>query len=390
MKAKKLTAMLLATGLMAAAAGGTAGAEEGRTIGINNWFSGVYALDVLVNSAEYVAGISGDSVQEFNDEANAEKLITDLENMVSSGVDGIMWMGMFENNLAMGPQIPNNAGIPFALYDKISTNEDIKQATRQMECFAGGVSNDNYSAGADMATAALNDGCTKVLVAGAEVGDPNTDARVKGFTEAFEAGGGQVLSVTRVASGEANGPQQACDNMLAAYPEADCFYGSGQDYTLAALNVVAKTESDHEIRVYGTDLDPNLLAYLADGSLAACCGANWTNAVYTAIMLENAMDGYKMVEEDGYAAIIEDAKFISVPSSCADLYQRFFIDENPYEQSEIEEMLYRNNPDVTLDDLKEMVADFCLEERFAAKYEAGKVTVEELEAAGVDISAYIE
>ena len=386
MKMKKMAGALVMAMALTAAVGGSALADGGRTIGINNWLTGVYPLDILVNNAEKVAELSGDACQEYNDETNAEKLISNLENMISAGVDGIMWMGMFENSLATGPNVPNGAQVPFALYDKISTNEDVKNMTRNMEYFAGGVTNNNYEAGALMAEAAISDGCSKALLAGAEIGDPNTDARIQGFTETFENAGGEVLSVSRVSSGEANGPQQACDNMIVAYPDADCMYGAGQDYTLAALNVASK--QSEEIKVYGTDLSPTLLEYLENGSLAACCGANWTNALYTAIMLENAMDGHKFTEEDGLPAIIEDAGFISVPASCADLYNKFFIEENPYEDSEIEAMLYRNNPDVTLDDLKDMIHSYSLEERMAAKLKAGKVTEEELTAAGLDISAY--
>lgn len=361
----------------------------GRIIGINNWYTGVYALDILVNNASYATETNGDTCQEYNDEANAEKLISNLENMVSSGVDGIMWMGMFENSLAVGPSIAENAKIPFALYDKISTNEEVKQRTREMEYFAGGVTCDNYEAGASMAEAAISDGCTKALLAGAEIGDPNTDARMAGFTETFENAGGKVLSVTRVSSGEANGPQQACDNMIAAYPDADCMYGSGQDYTLAALNVAAKQEAG-SIRVYGTDMGPMLLEYMESGALSACCGANWTNSLYAGIMLENALDGKKMLAEDGLPAIIEDAKFISVPGSCSELYERFFVNENPYEKEEIEALLYSHNPDVELADLEEVVQAFSFEERMAAKLRAGKVTEEELKEAGVDVSAYME
>lgn len=258
-----------------------------------------------------------------------------------------------------------------------------------MEYFAGGVTCDNYEAGASMAEAAIQDGCRKALLAGAEVGDPNTDARIAGFTEAFEKAGGEVLSVTRVSSGEANGPQQACDNMIAAYPDADCIYGSGQDYTLAGLNVAAKQEPG-SLKIYGTDLGPNLLEYMENGSLSACCGANWTNSLYTAIMLENALDGKKLLDEDGLPAIIEDAKFLSVPASCANLYERFFIEENPYEPEEIEALLYSHNPDVELSDLEEVIQAFCFEERMAAKLKAGKVTEEELAEAGVDVSAYME
>lgn len=361
----------------------------GRKIGINNWYGGSYPLDILVNNGKYVIQINGDTCQEYNDEGNTEKLISNVENMVSSNMDGIMWMGMFENCLATGPSIAENAKIPFVLYDKISTNEEVKQRTREMEYFAGGACGNNYEAGASMAEAALRDGCTKALLAGSEIGDPNHDARIAGFTETFEKGGGQVLSVSRVAAGEANGPQQACDNMIAAYPDADCIYGSGQDLTLAGLSVAAKQEPG-SVKVYGTDLSPDLLEYMENGTLAACCGANWVNSLYTAIMLENAMDGKKLLDEDGLPPIIEDTRFIAVPASCAKLYERFFIEENPYEQEEIEALLYRNNPDVELADLEEAVHNYCFEERMAAKLRAGKVTEEELAEAGVDISAYMD
>ena len=191
--------------------------------------------------------------------------------------------------------------------------------------------------------------------------------------------------MTRVATGEANGEQQACDNMLAAFPEADCFYCTGEEYTLQAINVVAKTPSDHEIQVFGTDLNPTLLENLKDESLAACAGASWVNGLFSAILLENAMDGHKLVDENGQAPFIENVKLLSVPAEYADLYQRFFIDENPYEEEEIKSLLYKYNPDVTLKDVTDMIDKYSFEDRMIAKYQAGKVTAEELAEVGINV-----
>lgn len=415
---RKLLSLLLATGMAAVlvACGGvkedsgsatkaettTAGDEvttgdnkvsgnsEGRVIGINNWFQGAYALDILVNNAKYVIETNNDSIQILNDEGNAEKLITNLENMVSSNVNGIMWMGMFENNFSVGPQIPNNAGISFAFYDKVPSSEDVRKSICAMEYFAGGVANDNYLAGQSMAETALAEGMKKMLIAGAEVGDPNTDARINGFTEAFEKGGGKILSVSRVATGEANGPQQACDNMLAAYSDADGFYCTGEDFTLAAISVVAKTSSDHTIQIYGTDLNPDLLEYLKSGKLAACSGAHWVSASFAAIMLENAMDGHRFVDENGLPVILDNVALLTITSKYADLYQKYFIDENPYEAEEIQDMLYANNPNVTLKDLEDMITNYSFENRMKAKYKAGKVTADELKKVGIEVDSSTE
>ena len=362
---------------------------EGRTIGINNWFTGVYSLDVLVDNAEFALGICGDSVVEYNNEGNAEKVISDMENMISAGVDGILWLGMFENNFVSGPKIPNDAKTWFAFYDKIPSGADVLQNVREMEYFAGGVGTGNYAAGKIMAETALADGCTKALLAAAEIGDPTTDARVAGFVETFEAGGGTMLSVTRTATGEANGELQVCENMLAAFPEADALYCTGQAFTLGALSAVSKAGVQDQVKVYGTDLDPNLLEYLKDGSLAACCGGHWTSALFTTVLLMNAMDGHVMLDDDGLPVVLNEetgVPFISVPSKYAELYQRFFIDENPYEEEELKALLYRYNPDVTVDDLKETVQSYTIENRLLAKYAAGKITAEELEAVGISVS----
>ena len=360
-------------------------ADAGRKIGINSWVAGNYALDILANNAQYAVEANGDETLVFNDEGNVEKLTSNVENMISANVNGVLWMGMFENMFAVGPSLLENAGIPFALYDKVPSDESMIEVIKGMKCFAGAVANDNYDAGASMAKIALEKGSRKVLIAGAEVGDPNTDARVEGFSDAFEEGGGTILSVTRVATGEANGEQQACDNMLAAFPEADSFYCTGEDFTLQAMNIIAKTPLDHEVNVYGTDLNPTLLESLQNGSLAACSGANWVTALFSAVLLENTMDGHKLTDEEGKAPFINNVKIVTVPAECADLYQKFFIDENPYEEDEIKNLMYKYNSDVTLNDVTETIDNYSLEDRLIAKYNAGKVTKEELEAVGIEV-----
>lgn len=380
----KKKGVVLAAAVLSASVSMSCFAADTKTVGINNWFSGAYALDVLCNNAKLVTDTVGDNLQIFNDEGNAEKIITDLENMLSSGVNGILWMGMFENNFAVGPTKMNSAQTYFSFYDKIPSDSDTKDQIRQMEYFAGGASNDNYEAGQMMAEQALKDGCKSALLAGAEIGDPNTDARMAGFQETFQQGGGKILSVSRVTTGEANGPQQACDNMYAAYPDADCFYCSGESFTLAALTVKSKSASD--VKVYGTDLNPTLLEYLKDGSLSACCGAGWVTPVYSAIMLENAMEGHRLVDNDGLPVILDNVHMISVTSSQADLYEKLWINELPYEESEIANLLYTNNPNVTLQDLVDVANNYSFEERVQAKYKAGKVSEDELTAAGITLN----
>ena len=107
--------------------------------------------------------------------------------------------------------------------------------------------------------------------------------------------------------------------------------------------------------------------------------------MFTAALLENYLDGHPMINEDGVVDIIRTVPLIVIPAEMADLYERFWIEEFPYEEDEIKSLLYRFNPDVTLQDFYDMIEGYSIESRLIAKYNAGKVTAEELAAVGIDV-----
>ena len=357
-------------------------APTNRVIGTNQLLLGAYALDILTTAARQVTDLCGDTIQVANDEANVEKIIADLENFIAADVDAIFWWGLLPTNFQVGPQKAEAAGIPIAFPDKIPPEGELSESIREMSMFAGGVGCQDYSAGVNLANYALELGCTKALIGGAEIGDTTHEPRIEGFTEVFTAGGGEVLSSYRGSAG--NDSQSAIDNMFAAYPEVDCFFGSGGDYALNAVSTCATLGRD-DVKVLAVDIGPDLLEYLEDGSLAAGCGAHWVSSTFAMIMLENYLDGCPMVDEDGKVAILRNVPLITVPAPVADLYERFWIDEFPYEEDEIKALLYRYNPDVTLQDLIDVIDAYSIEDRLIAKYNAGKVTAEELAAVGISV-----
>jgi ribose transport system substrate-binding protein len=403
-KASRIIAMMLVLvmALALCACGGSAPAQSGssapaaapaaddgvaktnRKIGTNQLMLGAYALDIITTAARQVTDICGDELIVANDEMNVEKIIADVENFIASDVDAICWWGLRETNFAVGPAKAEAAGIPIAFPDKIPPEGELTDNVRNMKCFAGGVGCEDYSAGINLGNYALELGCTKALIGGAEVGDTTHEPRIKGFIETFEAGGGKVLEGGIYRGGSGADANTAIDNLIAAHPEADCFFGSGGDYALAAVSVCATLGRD-DIKVLAVDIGPDLLPYLEDGSLAAGCGAHWVSGMYAMIMLENYLDGKPMLDADGKVGMPRNTPLMVVPANMAKLYERFWIDEFPYEESEIKQLLYRYNPDVTLEDLQKVIASYSIEDRLIAKYNAGKVTAEELAAVGINV-----
>ena len=353
-----------------------------HVIGTNNFFKGAYPLDIVVTSIKSVTDICGDEIIESNDEGNIERIIADIENFISAGVDGILWLGFIETNFQTGPQKANAAGIPIAFVDKYPMDEDLFNSCRNLEYFAGGIGNSDYSGGANMAKYALELGCKKAIIEGAEVGDTTHEPRIKGFTDVFTAGGGEILTVAHVDA--ASDKTVVADNLIASYPNADCFFGTSSDMALAGINACS-VYGLTDVKVLAVDMGPDLLPYLREGTLAAGCGAHWVNGMFTAILLENYLDGCPMLDDDGVVALLKTTPLIAVPAPMADLYEKFWIDEFPYEESEIKNMLYRYNPDVTIQDIKDALDRYSIEDRLIAKYNAGKVTAEELAAVGINV-----
>lgn len=357
-------------------------AKTNRKIGTNQLLLGAYALDIITTAARQVTDICGDEMIVANDEGNVEKIIADVENFIAADVDAIFWWGLLETNFQVGPAKAEAAGIPIAFPDKIPPEGELTDNIRDMKCYAGGVGCEDYSAGVNLGNYAVSLGCKKAIIGGAEVGDTTHEPRIKGFTEVFTAAGGEIVGTFRGSSGtDANA---AVDNLIAANPDADCFFGSGGDYALAAVNVCATYGRD-DMKILAVDIGPDLLPYLKDGSLDAGCGAHWVSGMYAMIMLENYLDGKPMLDADGKVGMPRNTPLIVVPAEMADLYERFWIDEFPYEESEIKALLYRYNPDVTLADLQNVISSYSMEDRLIAKYNAGKVTAEELAAVGINV-----
>lgn len=360
-------------------------AKTNRVIGTNQLLLGAYALDIITTAARQVTDICGDTLQVANDEGNVEKIIADVENFIAADVDAIFWWGLLETNFAVGPQKAEAAGIPIAFPDKIPPEGELTDNVRNMSMFAGGVGCEDYSAGVNLATYALSIGCTKALIGGAEIGDTTHEPRIEGFTKVFTEGGGEIINggTYRGSASDASA-QAAIDNLIAAHPEADVFFGSGGDYALYAISA-CKTYGREDMKVLAVDIQPDLLPYLVDGSLSAGCGAHWVSGMYAMIMLENYLDGCPMLDKDGKVGMPRNTPLIVVPAEMADLYERFWIDEFPYEEDEIKALLYRYNPDVTFEDLQAVISSYSMEDRLIAKYNAGKVTAEELAAVGITV-----
>jgi ABC-type sugar transport system substrate-binding protein len=354
----------------AAAAGDDAAATEEESagasyvIGYNNFGVGAYPLDLNEKETTYAIETAGSEIKVANDNFTVDNVITDVKNLISSNVDGVVVWCAADTLYNSLNDLMKSSGKPFVLGDKYPTSEKTIEKFRENELFAGAVSTDDNVTGQRMAERAFEDGHKTALIVGAAVGDTNHDARVKGFTEKFEELGGKVLGVVRCA--DPSEAVQKSGDLLAAHKDADCLYGSGGDYSNGALS--AMESAGIEMPVYGTDVDPNVIEAIKEGKISAATGAAGTYCgTFAALLLINYLDGHPILNDEGKAPATKGLKTIMITKDNVDDFEANWINDEAFSPEELQSLLYRYNPDVTWADYEEMIDNYDFETRMEAK-----------------------
>ena len=336
------------------------------TIGYNNFGQGAYPLDLNESTTKYALESMGMSMTSVNNQFTVDKLITDAQNQIAQGVDGMVFWSAADTLFSPFSELCSSTKTPFALGDKYPMSDETKAMLRANPYYAGAISTDDTITGSNMATAALAAGHKTAVIIAAAVGDINHDLRVAGFTETFEAGGGKVLGVAHCA--DPSEAVQKSNDLLTAYPEVECVYGSGGDYSQGLLSALQSAGRAGTLPIYGTDIDPNVIAGVRDGTFAAANGAAGPYCAGIAgALLINYLDGHPILDENGQAPMSNGIMTITVTAENVDDFEANWITSQAFSAEEYQSLLYRNNPDVSWSDYEDLINNYNFESRMAAK-----------------------
>ena len=195
------------------------------------------------------------------------------------------------------------------------------------------------------------------------------DRRIIGFTEAFEAGGGEVLFVSH--SADPSEGVQKTNDLLTAYPDVDCVYACGNDYVAPAADVV-KSRGLEGCKIYGADISPNICQLIMDGEVEACSGGVFASCGVAITLLVNYLDGNVIKDSEGKAPYFDSLELFTVTSDNAEDFYKFLSDEalstHTISDEEYQNLLVRNNAEVNYDYYVDFMANYA--ENVYAKVEA--------------------
>lgn len=348
--------------------------DDKIVIGCNNFLKGIYSLDILEKNFVTTCEALGVEPMVVNDEGKIENCITNVDNMIAAGVDGILILGLSDTVFPVIAQKCEAAGVYFAFYDHMPSDEALSRF-KDYEYFAGVAATSDFNTGSNMGDYAAESGLKKAFIVTGLTTDNTHLNRTNGFISAFEAAGGEVVAEGYGNMSRADALQMS-DDLLTAHPDVDCIYGTNGDYAAATLESMEK-HSNVSAKLYATDLDPDILTGLKDGKISAANGAHWINIDYTTALLVNAIKGNKIVGSNGSAAILTVPVMV-LPNKYIDLYNSQWIESSPYSDAEIQSMV---GDDVTAKDLQALLDDYTIEKRLEAMVADGRISKAQLDSA---------
>ncbi|NLM19851.1 MAG: substrate-binding domain-containing protein [Clostridiaceae bacterium] len=353
-------------------------AEEAPTegkkykIGFNNLLKGAYSLDILERNFVNACEAMGVEPVIVNDEGVIENSPNNVDSMIAAGVEGIVFFGVSDAIFQTIAMKCEQAKVPFVFYDHMPSPDVITQLN-DYEYYAGSAGTIDFNTGENAAKYALESGARKAIIATGLITDTTHKARTDGFTDEFVAGGGEVLD-TKYSDTELEAAMQSIGDLLTANPDAEFMYLTNG--TMGSAGIQIKEQRNLDIPTYVTDLDPDVLEGLKDGTVAAANGAHWTNPTFALALLVNHLNGVEMKQDDGSAAQLV-VPVLTLPGELIDLYDHYWIKTgSPYTQ---EEMASFVDGTTTYNDLQAELDNYTLENRLDKLSELGVVSEEDQE-----------
>lgn len=280
----------------------------------------------------------------FSSDFAAEKMESGQQNMINAGVDGLMAYAAYPTLTPTLVRMAEEARVPFIFHDMVILPELI-DSVRANPYFGGFLGSNAYANGYQLGELAAQMGFKNALATGGHVGDPCHDARINGFRDAFEKGGGTLLGEQRNTS-PAEMVQKSTD-ILNAFPQADVFYAATGVYISGAMTAAEALGRFDDLFFMTDDVNTDLCGFIRDGIMAGVGGAVVATTL-SAALLQNKLDGHPILAADGLPIYDQETiRNMLVTKDNVDEFEHYILLNEILTEDFFKQFVWRYNPDVT-------------------------------------------
>ena len=295
-----------------------------------------------------------------------ETQIQSAENLISAGCNGILVVNNSDQMLPKLGQICEENKVHWGLMWRRIVSEEVDEQVKDLEYFVGYTAEDEIEISERLAQDLSDEGFKEVALIAGDVGDTTHDMRVQGLANIT---GKTDLEQVAEYRGASSAPEvmEAVEKFIIGFPELDAIFmtGATQSQLEGALAALEKHNKRGEIVIAAIDfIDAELMKeYLDDGTIFRIAGGHYVDPVFTASMVVNAIQGNKLSEN--YEAI--NLKFVDFSGSEDAVNYYEFVENDAdniyaYTEEELAQMIVSNNPDFTIEQLKQIADSYSIQD----------------------------
>ena len=335
---------------------------EGKKIGVI-FYSKDDSLGAAVYSTlNYAAEALDVEIQWEIGDLDPNAQIAAAENLVAAGCDGILCIPISEVVTQKIAQLCQENNVYFQICFRTITDEAIKSEVMGYEYYLGECVEDEVNAAKRMVQLMAEDGHKNACV---NYVSPGSTLRLRndGIDQGMEEYGiTKLAEYTIPDNSDLNALTATIQNYINSYPDCDIILASsasvGQGEVM--INLLNSLAPNGEVQLASFDVWNGMAEAFESGSLACAVGGMSPDALFSFMVLYNAVIGMRMQEEP--VALKQNYIYVTSAEECA-IYEQYI--DNPdymvYTAEEIQQMSRAINPDFTLEDMEQIMADYTLE-----------------------------
>lgn len=326
-----------------------------KTIGIVIWGTDDATTAPIKALTEHLADSIGYSVIWKTGDFDGDAQLAAVENLINSGVDGVIMMPIVDLAIENYYQACEDAGIPYIQFFRGIQDDDLREDMLSRDYFLGWTSEDDVAAGYKMVEILAGKGCKNFAGIYMAPGNPATDDRQAGFEKAFADGVGTKVAEYMLPFGNGTDPNLYTQATMNFFDQ----YGDGIDAILSSVGsnggseaILAAIESSGKDCVAGEfDMPSTAAQALEKGTLGITAEGMMCDMVYVFAIMANYLMGTPLSEDP----ICLDTGYIFVTSAEEQEQYYQYVDSEgvyAYTADEFKQMLRAYNPDFTAEDLQ--------------------------------------
>ncbi len=260
--------LLLAACTPAANQGSAAPAGKKLTIGMANLsLCCAYFIGMSKAVQDEAKAYPNITILETNADGKVEKLTSDVEDLITKKVDGIILSGAFIEAAPAALDAIKKAGIPVVMVDRLLKGGD----------YTSWIGPDNFAIGQQVGgylVERLGGKGKLAIIRGGPADNTIGSERTRGVLDKVEASGIDVITYADFAGWSTDGGKKAMEDLLAQNPELDAVFCENDSMCLGAQTAIKDAGRSDKIILAGVDGQKEALLEILNKTNYVATGLN--------------------------------------------------------------------------------------------------------------------